>query len=251
MPGVREVLHARFTDHAYPLHTHDTWTLFIVDSGAIRYDLDRHHRGATPGTVGLLPPHVAHDGRTAGVDGYRKRVLYLDPEVIGEELIGAAVDRSALTGDELRAALSAVHDSIGCVDDALESETRLAFVTEHIRNELAGRASNVHRPASRPELADDLRSWLDERLTEHVTLADASAAMGATTTQLTRAFAGAFRIPPHRYVVGRRLDLARDRILAGEPLAEVAAAVGFFDQAHLTRRFKRFLGTTPGQFAGH
>ena len=36
--GIREVLHARFTDHAYPRHTHDVWTLFIVDDGAIRYD---------------------------------------------------------------------------------------------------------------------------------------------------------------------------------------------------------------------
>ena len=53
-----------------------------------------------------------------------------------------------------------------------------------------------------------------------------------------------------RYVLGRRLDAARDRILAGQPLADVAAEVGFTDQAHLTRRFRRFLGTTPGQFAG-
>jgi AraC-like DNA-binding protein len=45
--------------------------------------------------------------------------------------------------------------------------------------------------------------------------------------------------------------MARDRILRGQPLADVAAEVGFFDQAHLTRRFKRFLGTTPGRFATH
>jgi AraC-like DNA-binding protein len=31
-------------------------------------------------------------------------------------------------------------------------------------------------------------------------------------------------------------------------LADVAAEVGFADQAHLTRRFRQFLGTTPGRF---
>jgi hypothetical protein len=43
--GVREVLHARFLDHAYPPHVHDAWTLFIVDDGWISYDLEASHRG--------------------------------------------------------------------------------------------------------------------------------------------------------------------------------------------------------------
>jgi AraC-like DNA-binding protein len=49
-------------------------------------------------------------------------------------------------------------------------------------------------------------------------------------------------------VIGRRLEAARDRILGGQPLADVAAEVGFYDQAHLSRRFSQFLGTTPGRF---
>ncbi len=77
----------------------------------------------------------------------------------------------------------------------------------------------------------------------------AAVALGASPTQLARAFTNTFAIAPHAYVLGRRLDAARDRILGGAPLADVAADVGFFDQAHLTRRFKRFLGITPGRFA--
>ena len=59
----------------------------------------------------------------------------------------------------------------------------------------------------------------------------------------------AFGIAPHAYVDARRLDAARERILGGEPLVDVALDVGYVDQAHLSRRFKRFLGTTPGRFA--
>jgi AraC-like DNA-binding protein len=50
------------------------------------------------------------------------------------------------------------------------------------------------------------------------------------------------------YVLGRRLDAARDRILGGQDLADVAAEVGFYDQAHLSRHFKRYLGMTPNRF---
>ena len=41
-----------------------------------------------------------------------------------------------------------------------------------------------------------------------------------------------------------------DRVWTGEINREAAidAEVGFYDQAHLTRRFRRFLGTTPGQY---
>ena len=56
-------------------------------------------------------------------------------------------------------------------------------------------------------------------------------------------------IPPHRYLTGRRLDRARRMLLAGRRPAEVAVEVGFHDQAHLTRHFKRMLGVTPGAYA--
>jgi hypothetical protein len=58
VPGIAEVFHARFTDHAYPVHAHDTWTVLVVDQGVIRYDLHRHEHGALPTVVTLLPPHV-------------------------------------------------------------------------------------------------------------------------------------------------------------------------------------------------
>jgi AraC-like DNA-binding protein len=245
--GIREVLHARFIDHAYPPHTHDTWTLFVVDEGAIRYDLGGHERAAERQPVYVLPPHVVHDGRPAGADGYRKRVIYVERSVLGEHLIGAAVDRPVILDGALRARVSALHDAIGCRDDALEAETRFAFVVERIRASL-GDGPEVET-ASVGELAEGLRAILDARLFEPVTLAGAAAELASSPAHLARSFTRAFGIAPHAYVVGRRLDAARDRILDGVPLADVAAEVGFCDQAHLTRRFKRFLGTTPGRFA--
>jgi len=50
-------------------------------------------------------------------------------------------------------------------------------------------------------------------------------------------------------LTGRRVDRARRLLLDGAPAAEVAAAAGFTDQAHLTRHFKRYLGTTPSRYS--
>lgn len=253
VPGIREVLHARFIDHAYPPHTHDTWTLFIVDAGVIRYDLDGRGSGADVPMVSVLPPHVVHDGRPGTPAGYRKRVLYLETSLLPESLIGPAVDRPVVPDRSLRREVAALHDLLGCVDDALEAETRLAFVAERVRAALgdapADRVDGDRVDGDRDALAEQLRAFLDANLFEPVTISAAADRLGWGVTQLARAFANTFGIPPHRYLIGRRLDAARDRILRGQPLAEVAAEVGFVDQAHLTRRFRQFLGTTPGRFA--
>jgi AraC-like DNA-binding protein len=247
VPGVREVLHASFARHAYPPHVHDVWTLFLVDDGAVRYDLDRHEQAALPTMVSILPPHVVHDGRPATEAGYRKRVIYLEADVLGVDLVGPAVDRPWLSDDALRRHVSRLHDALACADAALDAETRLAFVAERIRSAL-GHDGATPAPQPDPVAAGRLRDYLDGHLFEPVTLEDAAAAVGSGQTHVARSFVEAFGISPHAYVVGRRLEAARDRILAGQPLADVAAEVGFYDQAHLTRRFRRFLGTTPGRF---
>ena len=251
VPGVREVLHARHVEHAYPVHTHDVWTVLLVDQGAIRYDLDRRTQRAEPSVVSILPPHVVHDGRPVNADGYRKRVIYIEPAVIGESFIGSAVDRPALPDISLRNAVSALDDALGCVDDAFEAETRLHLVAERIRNAMGGVPSTdqVRRDRHEADAAvESFRAYLDLHLFEPVTMAAAAELLGADPTHLARGFKATFGIAPHAYVVTRRLEIARDRILDGQPLADVAADVGFFDQAHLTRRFKRFLGVTPGRF---
>jgi AraC-like DNA-binding protein len=245
--GVHEVFHARFVDHAYPPHVHDAWTVFIVDDGWIRYDLEARARGAGGERVTILPPNVVHDGRAAGGGGFRKRVLYLATDVLGERLIGAAVDRPDIADPALRRAVHALHRALGHPDDALEAEARLAVVGERLRAHLGERPEAGGRPPAR--LAGVLRDLLDARVFEPTTLAEAGSAVGASPAHLVRSFTRTFGIAPHQYVLARRIDTARRRLLAGEPVARVAASVGFYDQAHFTRQFKRHVGTPPGRYA--
>lgn len=247
LAGVREVFHARFADHAYPPHVHDVWTLFIVDDGAIRYDLHRRHGGAEPPMVSILPPYVVHDGRGATSQGFRERVLYLETSVLDERLIGPAVDGPVIPGPGLREQVSALHDALTCADRELEAETRLAFVVARIAASF-GEPVPDRSFAANGDQADHLRAFLDAHLFERVTIASAAAAIGAAPTQLARSFSAVFGIPPHAYVLGRRLEAARERILGGQALADVATEVGFCDQAHFSRRFTRHMGTTPGRF---
>jgi AraC-like DNA-binding protein len=248
VPGLTEVFHAHFTDHVYPAHTHDAWTLLLVDDGAVTYDLDRHAHGAGQSEVTLLPPGVPHDGRSLHPDGFRKRVLYLEPATLGTDRVGTAVDRPAFPDRVLRMAISRLHGALAPHTEPLEAESRLAFVLEQLRQHL-DRAVTAAPVVRDDRLADRLRDLLDERLVEGLPLDEAAAAFGVHPTHLVRAFTRRHGLPPHRYLTGRRVDLARRLLLDGMAPAAVATATGFYDQAHLTRHFRRMLSTTPAAYA--
>ncbi|MFI9152694.1 AraC family transcriptional regulator [Streptomyces sp. NPDC053367] len=248
VPGVVEVFHAHFTEHAYPMHVHDVWTLLIVDEGAVRYDLGRREHGTARDTVTLLPPQVPHNGSPATAGGFRKRVLYLDLTRLDETLIGPAVDGPDLVDPLLRRRVGRLHTALADRGDALEAESRLALIGERLRRHLRHRPEPP-RPAADRGVAHRLRDLLDARLPDGVTLQEAARLLHAHPAHLVRAFTAAFGIAPHQYVMGRRVDHARRLLLSGLPAAEVAPAAGFYDQPHLTRHFKRLTGTTPGRYA--
>lgn len=240
MPGVAEVLHAHFDAHAYPAHVHDFWTVLLVDAGGVDYTLDGRARQAVAGTVNVLPPYVSHDGRSASPGGFDKRVLYVDERWLPARLTGAALRSPSLRDPALATAVSSLHSALA---DPLEAESRLALVAERIASHLS---SAVPGPARDAGLARLVRSRLDAPAPP--TLDALARELGTHPSHLVRVFRREYGLPPHRYVVGRRLDHARRLLLDGVPIAEVAAATGFHDQSHLTRHFRALLGTTPGAF---
>ena len=242
--GVTEVLHATMTGYSYPAHCHDVWTVLLVDEGAVGYDLDRHRFATATTSVNILPPHVVHDGRPLGA-GFRKRVLYLDETWLPSALIGKAVDHSIIEDPALHRIVDRVHVTLQHGDD-LAAETLLRSAAERIRLRLGAlqEVGVVERAT-----AHRLRSFLDEHAFESVTLATAAAALDRHPTHLARSFSEAFGMSPHAYLTSRRVAAARRMLLDGLAPATVAVTVGFHDQAHLTRHFRRHTSTTPARFA--
>ncbi|MFG2529384.1 helix-turn-helix domain-containing protein [Streptomyces sp. NPDC048516] len=250
VPGIAEVFHAHFTEHAYPSHTHDTWALMILSDGAVDFACDRHRHGVTgTGTVVLLPPGVAHDGRTVTAVGFRKRVIYLDTTVLPEGLTGRAVDGPVFGDEVLRHRIHLLHRSLGHPGDGFEAESRLSFIRERLRFHLDALPPSRTPGREANRLAAALRELLDARLPTGLSLQEAAIVLHAHPTHLIRCFKQTYGLPPHAYLTGKRIERARGLLLDGRRPATVAAAVGFHDQAHLNRHFTRHVGTTPARYA--
>jgi AraC-like DNA-binding protein len=94
-----------------------------------------------------------------------------------------------------------------------------------------------------------VREILHVRCAEEVSLADLSATSGIERSALVRAFRDRFGIPPHAYQLRVRLARAKWALAAGAAVGQVALELGFWDQSHFTRHFRRAAGLAPSEYA--
>jgi AraC-like DNA-binding protein len=93
------------------------------------------------------------------------------------------------------------------------------------------------------------RDLLAAQIDAPPSLTELAATVGMNSFRLARAFRRAEGLPPHAFVVQLRVDRARRLLLDGLPPSQVAAVLGFADQAHLTRQFRSRVGVTPAAYA--
>jgi len=122
----------------------------------------------------------------------------------------------------------------------------------HLLRNYAGRpARSAELPSTVPTRAvSEAVRFIDENYGRDLSLAEIGEAARLSPFHLTRVFKKAMGTSPHQYLVQVRVNSARALLTSGagrQSLAEVAAAVGFADQSHLTRQFKRVFGVTPKQ----
>jgi AraC-like DNA-binding protein len=90
--------------------------------------------------------------------------------------------------------------------------------------------------------------YIDAHFAHALPLRDLCDAAQLSGSYLIRAFRRRYGVAPHEYQTNRRIQYAKARLRAGAPIAQVALDVGFADQAHFQRVFKRMTAATPGQY---
>jgi len=92
--------------------------------------------------------------------------------------------------------------------------------------------------------------YIEEHLDAALTLTEIAAVADLNPYHFARQFKAATGLPPHKYVITRRVERAKHLLRAGtdSSLAEVAARAGFYDQSQFSHHFKRLVGVTPSQF---
>lgn len=96
----------------------------------------------------------------------------------------------------------------------------------------------------------DLRQFMEQYYMQELDLAGLAHYSGRSLAAFKQEFSATFGMPPRRWIIRRRLEEARRRIMQGERPAAVCAEVGFKSLSHFSRAFKQQFGLPPSQAAG-
>jgi AraC family transcriptional regulator len=91
-----------------------------------------------------------------------------------------------------------------------------------------------------------VRDRIEADLAGDLSIADLAGEAGLSTSYFNDAFKATTGVPPHRWILKRRVERAKTLLETTElGLAEVAVRCGFYDQGHMSRVFGRSEGLTP------
>ncbi len=248
-----ECLEAWFHGAAYHPHRHDTYAICLTTSGTQAF----HYRGTAeislPGHIVVLHPDEVHDGHSGTAAGFGYRELYVEPALIfdavqvlrGQPCALPFVRRPVVMNRTLVAAITSAFLS---THEPLTLDSLVVHLAAGLME-----SDPCCPPISRPQHLDvaavkRARDFLDAEHRRVVRSAELEAVTGLTRYDLARQFRVVCGTSPYRYLLMRRLAVARKQIAQHDPLVEVALETGFADQAHLTRMFKATYGLTPTQY---
>jgi AraC-like DNA-binding protein len=234
--------------HHYGRHSHDTYAIGVIEAGVG----GNHCRGAehyTPaGTIVAMNPGEAHTGYTAGDVPLTYRMLYISPAAMGAALPEGAgrpyFSDLCIEDPGWAARLQRLHRCLEISSDPLEKQTRFLSVMGRFSACFGG---GVHPPRAtrEPVAVGRVKAYLRANYAEPVTIDQLARLTQLNRAHLMRTFTRTVGLPPYAYLTQIRVERAKAHLAAGQSPAQTALAVGFADQSHLNRHFKKLTGTTP------
>ena len=256
-PALPEVdlLDARYVRHSFGKHTHATYVIAAITFGVELFHCRGSLERAAAGSLALVDPETLHTGHAGEPGGWSYQVLYPSVATMAAVAADLGADGGTLSfagavavDPELTALVQQVHLAAE-QNQVLAASTLLRLVLARVvRTHARGRRPDRQPAAEGLRAARSARDLLVVQVADPPTLDELAAAVGARPFPLLRAFRSVYGLPPHAWLTQHRVSTARRLLDAGTAPADAAVTVGFVDQAHLTRHFRRIVGVPPGAY---
>lgn len=252
--GGIELVEAHHPSPRFGRHAHPTYAIGVVTSGVNRFRYRGAWVQAPAGALCTVTPDEPHEVEPAGDAGFAYRCLYPSEAqlraaaegALGRRVRGTLALPPVITDRTAARLVSALFDAEG--EPRLASESRLLTLLSRVATRHADERATAREASVPAKGISRARDHLAAHFAENVPLAALAELAGVDPYALVRAFSRAFGLPPHAWLVQERVRRAKELLRSGRTPSDVAAAVGFADQSHLTRHFKQAFGFTPGSY---
>jgi AraC-like DNA-binding protein len=248
-----ELLRGLDVTQEYPRHWHEEIYLCTTLGGTSYLDCLGTSLLTRPGTLAMVAPGEIHANRKIGCSF---RCLFMEFLAL-QNAVEQFVERN-IHGLSFRSCLIEDQRTVGrflkvhCFLEDDEPDLGRDDFAFSFLHELVSRHSTASIPLPQNGNEDSAvrrtKHFLDEHYAERVSLHELARLAGLSAYYLNRSFCRKIGMPPHEYQVQVRIMKAKSFLRLGRSISETASLVGFVDQSHFTRHFKRSVGVTPGKF---
>jgi len=251
------LLQAFYVRHAYPRHSHDYYVICLIERGFQSFLHGRERHFTPPGGLIFINPGVVHTGEAADGKGFEMRSLYPTTahmqaavyELTGRQGALPFFKNVRVNHRWAMDAVLALHKTLAADLDPMESESRFIWTLTQLIQRYADVRVNEKPPGNERSAIQNACHYIEDHFAEGIRLTQLAEHVALSPYYFLRAFRAEVGMPPYTYLESVRIRHAQRLIEAFTPLAEVAIETGFSSQSHLTNRFKKIIGVTPGQYA--
>lgn len=251
------MMRADFTTHEFAPHFHDEMVIAVTERGGSEFRSRGVCEYAEPGTILAFNPGEPHSGRMRYSERWRYRAFYLSDRALARFADDLEVKPEALphfltnklADEQLCRRLLLLHEMAEAGGAILQKQSELLTTLANLFVTHGTPAPKLRRLGNEKSRISQVLHYLADNYERNITLNELSRLSGLSTFHLIRSFNKLIGLSPHAFLIQLRVRRAREMLETGVPLAQVAAAVGLYDQSALNRHFKRIYGVTPGQYA--
>ena len=229
--------------HHFPLHTHHALIIGLLTAG-IRLMIYREESVTIqPGEIFIVNPGEAHACRPMGKQALDYRILCIQPDLLPNGFIGKYRFEHHLKNPQV------VQSLITCFQelDTCLPEKREAILSGFIRQfyEQWGTLSDGKKALP---VVEQTRLYLEVHSGEKVNIRQLGQAVSLSPYHLNRLFHRCTGITPHAYQLQIKIQRAQELLNQGSSPIEAAIELGFSDQSHFSRFFKKYVGLSPAAY---
>ena len=231
---------------------HDRYLICGFTTVATAWIYRKQSRFMSDGGTAFFEPGETHRV-TAALRPSTFRGLFIDPE----KFIERARETGCKTRPHFRSAQVTdlqLLDSLHRFSAAVENDETVLEQQSHfsgLLNLVLGYTENRPQAISNSQFERSLlraKDLLHERFSEQISLDELAVAAAMSRFHLVRGFTRQFGLPPHAYQIHLRIKRACTLLRLRHLPSEAGVAVGFADQSHFARHFKKVMGVTPGTY---
>ncbi len=224
-------------------HSHSHYVIGLIRRGMRTLECNGEAHALVSGDVVVFNPGDVHGCVQSGEGAFAYDSFALPARAFGSTKLAGPVLRNCGARD----AFTVFADVVERAADRHGAEDALIALRDALsRDGVAESTASV--PRRNHEAALRTYAYLRGHMADHVAVGEIARWEGISEYALIRAYKREFSITPSQHLLSMRVDCARDLLVRGVSPADVAAATGFSDQAHLTRTFKQRIGSTPAAY---